>query len=51
MGDGTPPVIMSDCVLLGVGDGIAFCAVLFLLAVLTAPDFMRLGGPRGHNQY
>jgi hypothetical protein len=38
-------------VLHGVGDGITFCAVLFLLAVLAAPDYMRPGGPRGRNQY
>ena len=38
-------------ILHGVGDGITFCAVLFLLAVLLAPDYMRPGGPQGRNQY
>jgi hypothetical protein len=35
----------------GVGDGVTFCAVLFLLAFLAAPDYMRPGGPQGRNQY
>lgn len=38
-------------VLHGLGVGITFCAVLFLLAVLAAPDYMRPGGPRGRDQY
>jgi hypothetical protein len=37
-------------ILHGVGQGIAFCAVLFGLAVLKAPDFMSPGGSRP-NQY
>jgi hypothetical protein len=35
----------------GVGDGITFCAALFLLAVLVAPDYSRPGGPQGGNDY
>jgi hypothetical protein len=35
----------------GVGDGITFCAALFLLAVLVAPDYVRPGGPQGRNDY
>jgi hypothetical protein len=35
----------------GVGDGFTFCAALFLLAVLVAPDYSRPGGPRGRNDY
>jgi hypothetical protein len=31
----------------GVGDGIAFSAVLFGLAVFKAPDYTRPGGPQG----
>jgi hypothetical protein len=38
-------------VLHGVGDGITFCATLFLLAVLCAPNYTRPGGPQGRNQY
>jgi hypothetical protein len=41
-------------ILHGVGDGISFCAVLLLLAVLAvlaAPDYTRPGGPQGRNQY
>ena len=35
----------------GVGDGITFCAALFLLAVLVAPDYARAGGPQARNDY
>jgi hypothetical protein len=35
----------------GVGDGITFAAVLFLLAVLAAPDYMRPGGRQGRHRY
>ncbi len=35
----------------GVGDGVTFCAALFLLAVFAAPDYMRPGGTQGRNQY
>ncbi len=38
-------------VLHGIGDGITFCAALFLLAVLRAPDFTGPGGRRGRDQY
>jgi hypothetical protein len=35
----------------GVGDGITFCAVLFLLAVFSAPDYMGPTGRQSRNQY
>ena len=38
-------------VLHGIGDGITFCAVLFLLAFLAAPGYMRTGGRQGPSQY
>jgi hypothetical protein len=38
-------------VLHGVGDGITFCAVLFFLAFLAAPGYMRPNGPQGRSQY
>jgi hypothetical protein len=38
-------------VLHGIGDGITFCAVLFLLAFLAAPGYMRPGGSQGRSPY
>jgi hypothetical protein len=38
-------------ILHGIGDGITFCAVLFLLAFLAAPGYMRPGGPQGRSPY
>jgi hypothetical protein len=38
-------------ILHGIGDGITFCAVFFLLAFLAAPGYMRPGGPRGRTDY
>lgn len=35
----------------GVGDGITFCAVLFLLAVASAPDYTGPTGRQSRNQY
>lgn len=35
----------------GIGEGITFCVILFVLAVLKAPDFMRPGGSQGRDQY
>jgi hypothetical protein len=35
----------------GVGDGITFCVVLFLLAVTSAPDYTGPTGRQGRNQY
>ncbi len=38
-------------ILHGVGEGITFCAVLFLLAVHVAPDYSGPGGRQGRNLY
>jgi hypothetical protein len=35
----------------GVGDGVTFCAVLFLLAFIATPGFMGPAGRQGRNQY
>ena len=37
-------------ILHGVWEGIAFCGVLFGLAILKAPDLMQSGGSQGQNQ-
>jgi hypothetical protein len=38
-------------ILHGIGDGITFCAVCFLLAFLAAPGYMRSAGQQGRSQY